>query len=101
MLIDCPAFPSLMLACISSKPLFSLVLVASIVGSLIGSGTYKLLLQWCHQGSRTVTVLIAKRCVNTFFCPSTIVIKKSLLEESGLGGKWNGKRLIYAVIFTS
>ena len=50
MLIDCPALPSLVLACISSKPLFSLVLVASIVGSLIGSGTYKLLLQWWHRG---------------------------------------------------
>ena len=29
-----------------------------------------------------------------FFCLSTIVIKKSLLEEPGLGGKRDGKRLI-------
>ena len=99
MLIDCPALPSLMLACISSKPLFSLVLVASIVGSLIGSVTYKLLLQWWHQG-QPVSPFCQTLRQRFFFCLSNIVIKKSLLEESGLGGKWNGKRLIYAVIFT-
>ena len=100
MLIDCPALPSLVLACISSKPLFSLVLVASIVGSLIGSGTYKLLLQWWHQG-QPVSPFCQTLRQRFFFCLSNIVIKKSLLEESGLGGKWNGKRLIYAAIFTS
>ena len=55
MLIDCPAFPSLVLAYISSKSLFSLVLVASIFTSLIGSGAY------------IAPVVTSKRYVNAFF----------------------------------
>ena len=98
MLIDCPAFSSLVLACISSKPLFSLVLVASIVGSLIGSGTHKLLLQWCHQGSRTVTVLICQTLHQHFFFVCQPLSLKNLCWKNRV---WVGKRLIYAAIFTS